>query len=63
VTVPVTSTSPTMGAITSDGDWILGTSASKTETRRQTYECPGQPLRTVVDGVASGPLGEYQALS
>lgn len=63
VTVPVTSTSPTMGAITSDGDWILGMSASKTETRRQTYECPGQPLRTVVDGVASGPLGEYQALS
>lgn len=62
VTVPITSTSPTISSITSDGDWILGTSTSKTETRRQTYECPGQSLRVVVDGVTSGTLGEYQAL-
>ena len=62
VTVPITSTSPTMSSMTSDGDWILGTSTSKTETRRQTYECPGQSLRVVVDGVTSGTLGEYQAV-
>ncbi len=63
VTVPITSTSPTISSMTSDGDWILGTSASKTETRRQTYECPGQSLRVIVDGVASGTLGEFQTLS
>ena len=58
-TVPITSSSPVITDLTSTGEWILGTSLVRTELRRQTYTCPGQPLRAMVSGTATSIPGEY----
>lgn len=58
-TVPITSSSPVLTDLTSTGEWILGTTAVQTELRRQTYTCPGQPLRAMVSGTATSIPGEY----